>query len=379
VGADLVAAVQANADLKDRLACALADMENLRDRTARQVESAKAFAVSGLAKNLFDVFMERARAAAAVGADAPDADATAPARLTALVEGVELTERGLHSALRAAGVERVEVEEGAEFDPNEMDAAFSVPPTPGGPPAGAVAAFTKPGYRLNGRVVRLATVGVVQGGVMMMSFFLLLSTTHSLSLSFAHLSTMHLQLLLTLGLLASTASAVSVVLAGRELLALGKKHARMGRAQCARASGRVGMTARGPPPPRPRQGSRRAVPATWGHERGTNVGQTGGGPSCFHAQQPSLPSPPFPQGSLANKTQAKLADTRAALALLQKSLPAPEYSNTSKVRVFFDVQPDPTGERLTSRLPPLTPPPPPLPFPPSSTCSKALPTPPPAR
>jgi hypothetical protein len=34
---------------------------------------------------------------------------------------------------------------------------------------------------------------------------------------------------------------------------------------------------------------------------------------------------------LANETQAKLADTRAAWALLQKSLPAPEYSNTSKV------------------------------------------------
>lgn len=163
LAADLKAAVAANADLKDRLARSLADMENLRDRTARQVESAKAFAVSGLVKNLFDVAdnLERARAAATPdgGAD----DATAPARLAALVEGVELTERGLHAALRAAGVERIDTAEGVAFDPHEMDAAFSVPVVDGGPPSGTVAAVTKAGYRLNGRVVRPATVGVVRG------------------------------------------------------------------------------------------------------------------------------------------------------------------------------------------------------------------------
>ena len=164
LAADLQAAVSANADLRDRLARSLADMENLRDRTTRQVESAKAFAVSGLVKNLFDVAdnLERARATATPEGDGAADDDTAPARLAALVEGVELTERGLHSALRAAGVERIDTEEGAAFDPHEMDAAFSVPPSPAGPPSGTVAAVTKAGYRLNGRVVRAAVVGVVR-------------------------------------------------------------------------------------------------------------------------------------------------------------------------------------------------------------------------
>ena len=165
LAADLQAAATANAALKDRLVRALADMENLRERTARQAESAKAFAVQGLVKSLLDVAdnLERAREAAGVGADAADADATAPKRLSALVEGVDLTERVLLSAFRGAGVERFDPA-GALFDPNEMEAVFQVPPSPGGPPAGHVAAVAKVGYRLNGRVVRPAQVGVAREG-----------------------------------------------------------------------------------------------------------------------------------------------------------------------------------------------------------------------
>lgn len=163
LAADLQAAAAANVALKDRLARALADMENLRERTARQAEAAKAFAVQGLVKSLLDVAdnLERARAAAGVGADAVDADATAPARLAALVEGVDLTERVLLSAFRNAGVERFDPA-GEAFDPNDMEAVFQVPATPDGPPSGHVAAVAKVGYRLNGRVVRPAQVGVAR-------------------------------------------------------------------------------------------------------------------------------------------------------------------------------------------------------------------------
>jgi hypothetical protein len=203
----------------------------------------------------------------------------------------------------------------------------------------------------------------VRGGVMMMSFFLLLSTTHSLSLSFAHLSTMHLQLLLTLGLLASMASAVSVVLAGRELLALGKKHARMGRAQCARASGRVGMTARGPPPPRPRQGSRRAVPATWGHERGTNVGQTGGGRRVSTLSNPRSPHPPFPRAPSPTRRRPSWPTRAPPWPSSKNRCPRPSTATRPRCVCFLMCNQTRLGSASRPVCPLSLPSPPPLPPP----------------
>ena len=92
---------------------------------------------------------------------------------SSLVQGVELTEKVLLSAFRSAGVEPFEPS-GEAFDPNEMEAMFEVPVSAaagggaGGekepaPAAGHVAVVTKKGYKLNGRVVRPAQVGVFKG------------------------------------------------------------------------------------------------------------------------------------------------------------------------------------------------------------------------
>ena len=74
-----------------------------------------------------------------------------------------------------------------------------------------------------------------------------------------------------------------------------------------------------------------------GQDRRHFVGRTGGGVG-FRALEgaptwhPGTHTPAPPQGTdLANATEAKIADTRAALAQLQKSLPATQYSNSSKV------------------------------------------------
>ncbi len=149
-------------------------MENLRARTARQAADARAFAVQGLARAMLDVAdnLERAgdAATAAVegggsggegGAAAPPVDPAAA--LASLREGVALTERVLQAAFRGAGVEKFAPSPGDAFDPNEQAALFEVPAPPGVEP-GAVAVVTKAGYRLNGRIVRPAEVGVARGG-----------------------------------------------------------------------------------------------------------------------------------------------------------------------------------------------------------------------
>ena len=163
-------------ELRDRLARSAADMENLRSRTARQAEQAKAFAVQSLVKNLLDVAdnLSRAREAASGGKEESD-PSSAPERLASLVQGVELTEKVLLSAFRSAGVEPFEPR-GEAFDPNEMEAMFEVPLSSAAaasaagssegeeePSPGHVAVVTKKGYKLNGRVVRPAQVGVFKG------------------------------------------------------------------------------------------------------------------------------------------------------------------------------------------------------------------------
>ena len=57
------------AEMKDRLVRTLADMENLRDRTSKQLEEARKFATQGLVKSLVEVADNLERAASSVVKD----------------------------------------------------------------------------------------------------------------------------------------------------------------------------------------------------------------------------------------------------------------------------------------------------------------------
>lgn len=57
-------------DLNDKLLRTLADMENLRERTRRQAETAEKFAIQGFCKDLLDVADNLARASATVDTEA---------------------------------------------------------------------------------------------------------------------------------------------------------------------------------------------------------------------------------------------------------------------------------------------------------------------
>src|SRR5215470_19737928 len=83
--ADAAALAKEVADYKDRLLRALADMENLRRRTDREVSDARAYGISGLARDVIGVADNLHRALAAAGESA--AVTEGPAK--ALHEGVE--------------------------------------------------------------------------------------------------------------------------------------------------------------------------------------------------------------------------------------------------------------------------------------------------
>ena len=147
-----------NAELKDRLLRALAEMENLRRRTEREVADARTYGVANLARDMLSVADNLARAVENVPAEAR---AEADAALKTLIEGVELTERDLHAALGRHGVTKLSPE-GEKFDPNFHQAMFEMPHEPCRP--ASVAQVVQSGWKIGERVLRPALVGVSKGG-----------------------------------------------------------------------------------------------------------------------------------------------------------------------------------------------------------------------
>ena len=147
-----------NAELKDRLLRALAEMENLRRRTEREVADARAYGVANLARDMLSVADNLARAVESVPAEAR---AAADAAVKALFEGVELTERDLHAALGRYGVTKLSPE-GEKFDPNFHQAMYEIPND--SLPAGSVADVVQSGWKIGERVLRPALVAVSKGG-----------------------------------------------------------------------------------------------------------------------------------------------------------------------------------------------------------------------
>jgi molecular chaperone GrpE len=146
------------ADAKDRMLRTLAEMENLRKRTAREVSDARTYGISGFARDVLDIADNLQRALDAVPAEAR---AAADPGLKALIEGVELTERSLHNALEKHGVKRFDPA-GEKFDPNVHQAMYEVPDP--SVPVGTVAQVIQAGYMIGERVLRPALVGVAKGG-----------------------------------------------------------------------------------------------------------------------------------------------------------------------------------------------------------------------
>ena len=146
------------AELKDRLLRTLADMDNLRKRTAREVADAQLRGITSFAHDMLGVADNIRRALDAVS---PEARQGAQAAITALIDGIELTERELLKALEKNGVRRF-APQGEKFDPNLHQAIFEVPDA--SVPAGHVVQVVQPGYMIGERVLRPAMVGVSKGG-----------------------------------------------------------------------------------------------------------------------------------------------------------------------------------------------------------------------
>ena len=143
---DALAAAEARAEENwDRYLRTAAELENVRKRSARDVENAHKFALERFAKELLAV-----RDTLEMGLAAADG-----ASIESLIEGKEATLKLLTTILQQFGIEAVDPE-GEPFDP-ELHEAISMQPSNDVEP-GSVVNVVQKGYTLNGRLLRPAMV-----------------------------------------------------------------------------------------------------------------------------------------------------------------------------------------------------------------------------
>ncbi|TPX44121.1 hypothetical protein SeMB42_g02796 [Synchytrium endobioticum] len=146
------------AELQDAFRRSLADQENLRQRTRKEVDSASVYSIQKFAKDLLDTVDILGMALDAV----PQSERTDFQNVKSfkdLYSGVSMTRIELLKALKRHGVEPFGAV-GDKFDPSVHQALFQVPDS--SQEAGTIMSVQKEGYMISGRVLRPAQVGVVK-------------------------------------------------------------------------------------------------------------------------------------------------------------------------------------------------------------------------
>jgi molecular chaperone GrpE len=142
------------AEFKDKALRTLAEMENLRKRTEREVADARLYGNASFARDVLAVADNFQRALDAV---APEL--RADEKVKSFIEGIELTERELLKVLAKHGVKKFSPD-GEKFDPNVHQAMFEMEHAE--LPPGHVAQVIQAGYMLGDRVLRPAMVAIVK-------------------------------------------------------------------------------------------------------------------------------------------------------------------------------------------------------------------------
>ena len=149
--------MEENAELKDRLLRAVAEMENLRRRTEREKSETAKYAVTAFARDVLTIGDNIARTIDA----APQNEVARDPALKALLEGVQMTERELLNILERHGIAKLDPK-GERFDPNLHQAMFEVDNKD--VPDGSIVEVMQAGYVIGDRILRPAMVGVAKGG-----------------------------------------------------------------------------------------------------------------------------------------------------------------------------------------------------------------------
>jgi molecular chaperone GrpE len=143
------------AETKDRMLRAMAEIENVRRRTARELDEARKYAITGFAREMLEIDDNLSRALESI----PVRAAEEIGFLKTLVEGVALTQQALAACFERHHLAKVIPEVGEKFDHHRHQAMFEVESDQ---PPGTVAQVLQPGYVIADRLLRPAMVGVAK-------------------------------------------------------------------------------------------------------------------------------------------------------------------------------------------------------------------------
>ena len=140
-------------DLKDQLMRTLADSENLRKRTIKEVEHAKKYSHITFVRDLVSSVDNLQRALESV----PDDKSQLPEPVKNLIIGLDIVEKEIIATFEKHNLKQI-CPLGEKFDYNFHQAMFEVPTNDSEP--GIVVEVSQKGYLLHDRLVRPAMVGI---------------------------------------------------------------------------------------------------------------------------------------------------------------------------------------------------------------------------
>ena len=144
------------ATLKDQALRAMAEAENVKRRSEKEVTAARIFGIERFANDVLSVHDNLSRALLTLeGVDKSELGENAKN----LVEGIELTEKDLMTILARHGVSAV-AGQGSKFDPNVHQAVANIPSDED---KGNVATVMQSGFKIGDRTLRAAMVAVSTG------------------------------------------------------------------------------------------------------------------------------------------------------------------------------------------------------------------------
>ena len=140
-------------DLKDQLLRTMAESENIRKRTLKEVEQAKKYSHISFIRDLVSSVDNLKRALDSV----PDDKNDLPEPITNLILGLEIVEKEIVTTLERHNIKQISPL-GEKFDYNFHQAMFEVPTN--NSESGVVVEVSQNGYLLYERLVRPAMVGI---------------------------------------------------------------------------------------------------------------------------------------------------------------------------------------------------------------------------
>lgn len=148
------------AKLKDQLFRAVAETENIRKRSERDMQDARKYAVTSFARDMVGVMENLQLALLNIPAEARQADE----KLNTLAEGVEMTANELNRAFQSHGIMRLSPL-GEKFDHNFHQAVAQLEDATKEP--GTITQVLQAGYIIHDRLLRpaMVTVAKAAGGV----------------------------------------------------------------------------------------------------------------------------------------------------------------------------------------------------------------------